>query len=678
MNIHSFKFKTMAYILSVVIVIIAAISVTSFVITYYIINDEINERMPLKLESVITDMERKLEAHSSIVRSLASVTQSNTSSITRTGYINILRDLAGDNQSSFGFGVWFEPYKYSPGIRYFGPYVYRDGEKLIFTDEYETAEYNFHEQEWYLTGTRGVKSNEIAWSVPFYDEASGVTMISAVSPFFSSNGTLAGVASGDFDIVEIQKIVTEIKDESIDMKAFLLDKEGRFLTHEDKSLVMTKKITELPDRNMALLGETILKEKKGDSSVEINGQTRRIYYTELDQTGWLLCVTVSESMLFAPLRKMALATAVVVIISVIASIIISLFIAGRISNPVQIMNSFAGKLAKGDFTERIELNQKDEIGQLARALNTSADSLENLISSVLITSENLAQAVDEISRGNLNLSQRTTQQASALEEIASTIEENSAAVERNAENSRSASELTNQGSIKSEEGSSQARVAIDSINEINTASKKIAEIITVINEIAFQTNLLALNAAVEAARAGEQGRGFAVVAGEVRNLAQRSGDAAKEIEKLIRDSVDKVESGTEIVMSTADTLQLIADAARKSASVIQEIAAASDEQKSAMDQITRAIMELDSMTQQNAALVEETASASEEMTNQAQEMLGLMKQFKINSSLLSVTEEPPAQMQGFSMKNKNDPEKTGKKDITPAPGPMGGDDFEEF
>ncbi len=498
-------------------------------------------------------------------------------------------------------------------------------------------------------------------------------MISAVSPFFSSNGTLAGVVSGDFDIVEIQKIVTDIKDETIDMKAFLLDKDGQFLAYDDKSLVMTKKITEHPDKNLASLGAEILQKKKGDATIETEGQTRRIYYTELEQTGWILCVTVSESMLFAPLRKMAFATMGVVTISVIASILISLYIAGKISNPVQLMNAFAGKLAEGDFTERITLNQKDEIGQLADALNSSADSLEQLISSVLITSENLAQAVDEISRGNLNLSQRTTEQASALEEIASTIEENSAAVERNAENSRTASELTRQGSIKSGEGSGQAEIAINSINEINTSSKKIAEIITVINEIAFQTNLLALNAAVEAARAGEQGRGFAVVAGEVRNLAQRSGDAAKEIEKLIRDSVGKVESGTEIVMSTGDTLKLIADAAKKSAHIIQEIASASDEQKSAMDQITRAIMELDSMTQQNAALVEETASASEEMTNQAQEMLALMKQFKINSSLLykdAPKSSPVAEYR--SNKNKTAEDEDSTEDS------MENDGFEKF
>ncbi len=631
MNIHSFKFKTMAYILALVVTVIAAISITSFVITYYIINNEINERMPLKLEGVISDMERKLEAHSSIVRSLASVTQSSTNTLSRNTYVNILRDFTGDNQASFGFGVWFEPYRYDPAVKFFGPYVYRDGDKITYTQEYETEEYNFHSQDWYLTGKTGVKENEIAWSAPFFDDASGVTMISAVSPFFNQQGLLIGVASGDFDIVEIQRIVTEIKDENIDMKAFLLDKEGLFLAYDDKSLVMTKKITEHPDRNLASLGGTIIKDKSGNAAITMNGETRRIYFTELEQTGWILCVTVSESMLFAPLRKMGYAASFVVIIAVIASLIISLFIAGKISNPVQAMNNFAAKLAQGDFTERIDIKQRDEIGQLAAALNASADSLEKLITGLIFTSENLAQAVDEISRGNLNLSQRTTEQASALEEIASTIEENSAAVERNAENSRTASKLTQEGSIKSAEGSEQAHSAIDSINEINTSSKRIAEIITVINEIAFQTNLLALNAAVEAARAGEQGRGFAVVAGEVRNLAQRSGDAAKEIEKLIRDSVDKVESGTEVVMSTGNTLQMIADAAKKSALIIQEIAVASDEQKSAMDQITRAIMELDNMTQQNAALVEETASASEEMSNQAQEMLELMKQFKVNT-----------------------------------------------
>jgi len=292
-----------------------------------------------------------------------------------------------------------------------------------------------------------------------------------------------------------------------------------------------------------------------------------------------------------------------------------------------------------------------------------------------MAAENLTSAVDQISKGNMNLSQRTTEQASALEEIAATIEENTATVDRNAENSKDAQALTNEGAQKSAIGSDQAVIAIQSINEINDSSKKISEIITVINEIAFQTNLLALNAAVEAARAGDQGKGFAVVAGEVRNLAQRSGGAAKEIELLIKESVEKVEKGTQVVVQSGEFLKEIANAAKTTAHIISEIAAASDEQRQGMDQINRAIVELDSATQQNAALVEETASASEEMANQAQEMLALMSRFTIRNKnskskpvIESIKKTPEktalkkiSEIKKHDSSHKYNPQATGKK-----------------
>ncbi len=221
----------------------------------------------------------------------------------------------------------------------------------------------------------------------------------------------------------------------------------------------------------------------------------------------------------------------------------------------------SGKMAKGDFTERIDVDQKDEIGLLVANLNGSADNLEKLISEVVVAAQNLSQAVQEISSGNENLSQRTSEQASSLEEVASTIEETTASIRQNAENAVQARSITEVGAKKSAEGGQVAVDAVEAIHEITQSSKKIGEIITVINEIAFQTNLLALNAAVEAARAGEQGRGFAVVAGEVRNLAQRSAAASKEISNLISDSSGKVARGTEMVNRSGTVLSEIVEAA---------------------------------------------------------------------------------------------------------------------
>jgi methyl-accepting chemotaxis protein len=324
--------------------------------------------------------------------------------------------------------------------------------------------------------------------------------------------------------------------------------------------------------------------------------------------------------------------------SLVIGVVITIILSKSVSGPVKKGLAFAELIAQGNFLERIDLDQKDELGQLGKALNTSADNLEKLISEIIMASQNLVRAVEEIASGNENLSQRTSEQASSLEEIAATVEEANASTRQNAGNAGEANTLAETSSRLAVEGGHIVENAVLSIGEINKSSKKISEIINMINEIAFQTNLLALNAAVEAARAGDQGRGFAVVAGEVRNLAQRSAGAAKEIGSLIKDSISKIDEGTDLVNKSGDALKEIILSAGQVKNIIAEIAASSDEQSRGIDQITTAVNEMDTMTQQNAALVEETAAASEEMSNQAQELLSMVQEFKIRESLTSGTQ----------------------------------------
>ena len=250
---------------------------------------------------------------------------------------------------------------------------------------------------------------------------------------------------------------------------------------------------------------------------------------------------------------------------------------------------------------------------------------------------------EEISKGNTNLSQRTEEQASSLEETASSMEEMTSTVKQTADNAGQANQLAMAARQQAEKGGAVVSAAVTAMGGINVASKKIADIIGVIDEIAFQTNLLALNAAVEAARAGEQGRGFAVVATEVRNLAGRSATAAKEIKALIQDSVARVDEGSKLVDESGRTLEEIVSAVKKVTDIVAEIAAASREQSSGIEQVNKAVMQMDESTQQNAALVEQATAASQAIVEQAQSLNGMIARYQVGEGSAQVPTRPAAE-----------------------------------
>lgn len=286
---------------------------------------------------------------------------------------------------------------------------------------------------------------------------------------------------------------------------------------------------------------------------------------------------------------------------------------------------FAQAMEAGDLTQRIEIAPGD-IGSFAESINRGMQMMQDVLLNIRSAMAPLTLAADEINSGNDNLNSRTQQQAAAIEEIAGTVEELTSTVRQNAENAGSAVDLALMAQNTAERGGQVVKRAIAAMDEIHASSQRISDIIIVIDEIAFQTNLLALNAAVEAARAGEQGRGFAVVAAEIRDLAQRTAEAAKEIKNLIRDSVEKVEDGTRLADRSGEALDDIKVGVKRVRDIIHEIAAASDEQALGVEQVNHAIGHMDETTQQNAALVEEAAAATASMTH---EMLGVEKALEV-------------------------------------------------
>ncbi|HYD79219.1 MAG TPA: methyl-accepting chemotaxis protein [Paucimonas sp.] len=365
-----------------------------------------------------------------------------------------------------------------------------------------------------------------------------------------------------------------------------------------------------------------------------------------------------------------------------AGVFFARWITLSITRPINEAVDIARHVAGGDLTTRIEVTTKDETGQLLQALKDMNESLARTVGEVRTGADTIATASQEIASGNLDLSGRTESQASSLEETASSMEELTSTVKANADNARQASQLVMSASDVALKGGQVVGQVVETMGSIKESSRRIADIIGVIDGIAFQTNILALNAAVEAARAGEQGRGFAVVAAEVRNLAQRSAAAAKEIKSLIDDSVERVDAGSKLVDEAGQTMDEIVTSVKHVVDIMNEITSASHEQSSGIEQVNEAITQMDEMTQQNAALVEQAAAAAQSLLDQAQSLAASVSVFKLahGVSPMPAAKRAPQERKAAPKappKPKSVPAAAPAKRL-PAAAKPGNDDWEEF
>ncbi|HEY8878986.1 MAG TPA: methyl-accepting chemotaxis protein [Roseateles sp.] len=335
----------------------------------------------------------------------------------------------------------------------------------------------------------------------------------------------------------------------------------------------------------------------------------------------------------AAYRRVLLTFAAASIVALVIGVLAALTITRSITGPVQRASDAVKAVAAGDLTQRLHGSSRDELGQLLMNLDEMTQNLARMVSGVRQGCDQLNVAAAEIAQGNADLSARTESQASSLEETAASVEQMAAQIKANADNARQADQLANHASEVAGAGGVAVGEVVATMDGISTSSRKIADIIGTIDGIAFQTNILALNAAVEAARAGEQGRGFAVVAGEVRLLAQRSAEAAKEIKSLIGDSVTKVESGSSQVLAARETIGQMVSEVRKVTDLVGEIMVSSREQSEGVGQINAAVSQLDQATQQNAALVEQTAAAAESMRMQTAKLSEAVAAFRVDAGM---------------------------------------------
>ncbi|MFJ3047159.1 methyl-accepting chemotaxis protein [Herbaspirillum chlorophenolicum] len=474
-------------------------------------------------------------------------------------------------------------------------------------------------------------------TAPYVDATTGklvVTFAEAVG----GKDNLQAVVGSDVQLDNVVRNVAGIKPTPGSF-AFIVGKDGVIVTHPNKELAL-KPVSAL---DQSLSAQSLASMRQGDE-VNIGGARYMLFVQPIEGTDWSLAVALDYAEATHSIRAlMALSAVLAVLAIVVAAVLLTLTITGmlrRLGVVRDVMEDIAS--GEGDLTRRLDTQGRDELSQISGAFNRFADKISKTLLEIRRASESVKTSSGEIASGNLDLSGRTEQQASSLEETASAMEELTSTVKQNADNARQANQLAVSASEVAVQGGAVVGQVVETMSSINDSSRKIVDIISVIDGIAFQTNILALNAAVEAARAGEQGRGFAVVASEVRSLAQRSATAAKEIKGLIDDSVHKVEVGSNLVHQAGSTMTEVVSSVRRVTDIVGEISAASQEQSSGISEIGRAVTQMDEATQQNAALVEQAAAAAQSLQEQAAHLAGVVAGFKLDEGHLSPAAIPPS------------------------------------
>jgi len=469
-----------------------------------------------------------------------------------------------------------------------------------------------------------------AITAAYADANSGELYVSFVEPVFAqAGGPLTGVVSADAKLTSVVKKVNDIHPTEKSFAVLVDGTNNTILAHARKELTL-KPLTDLAKGlDAALLARLV---KDGDhAELVIDGAAQMVYAAKVEGTSWILLIAVDRDLATAPLRTMLKMTVFITILCLLAAgALMSVFVSRQLRRMILVRDALEDIASgEGDLTRRMDASGRDELAQIASAFNRFADKIAAVLLQIRAASDMVRTASGEIASGNSDLSMRTESQASALEETSAAMEELMATVQQNAENAQQANALAASASQVAGRGGEVVQQVVQTMGDINVASRKIVDIISTIDGIAFQTNILALNAAVEAARAGEMGRGFAVVATEVRSLAGRSAEAAKEIKALIGDSVTQVDAGSRLVESAGSTMTEVVDSIRQLAGIVKQISNASHEQSSGITEVGTAVTQMDENTQQNAALVEQAAAAAQSLQQQASALAEVVAGFKL-------------------------------------------------
>nr|WP_163501561.1 methyl-accepting chemotaxis protein [Halomonas socia] len=515
---------------------------------------------------------------------------------------------------------------------------------MVSSDGWEPpADYDPRERPWYQ---QAKSSGETVVTEPYIDAGTDQLVVTIAQPFYRS-GSLASVVGGNIAIDDVVESVAAIAPTPSSF-AFLAAADGMLVAHPDPDMVLMP-TTELSDALDTGYLQALL-QRDAPRRLTLGGRPRLLQTQSISAgSDWQLVVALDEREATAGLRGVLTSSlTTLILVALAASLVLGVLlkvIFRRLQTARDAMDNIAS--GDGDLTQRLPEQGRDEVAQIAASFNRFVAKMEAVLLDVRGSSEAVNTAASEIAYGGQDLSRRTENAASSLQQTSASMEEITSTVEHTAASAREANQLSQSATAVAGRGGEVVAQVVATMDEITAASRQIGEIVSVMDGIAFQTNLLALNASVEAARAGEQGRGFAVVAGEVRQLASRSADAAREIKGLIESSSDKVDSGTQLVRTAGETMDEIVASIARVTDVLGEITSAAGEQSEGIGQVNVAVAELDRMTQENAAMVEESTVAAEQLKEQAARLNGTIGVFTLATSKGTQTLSKPSLPQGM-------------------------------
>ncbi|AEE91976.1 Methyl-accepting chemotaxis sensory transducer with Cache sensor [Tepidanaerobacter acetatoxydans Re1] len=682
MKFKSIRTRTLIYILPLTIGIMVALSAFSFFFFRNTIDEEVNRGLDYQIQEVKETIDKLLIQHGKIPEMLARFAEATGTKLTKEEYIEVLKKAVITNADTFGAGIWFEPYCYDNKIKYFGPYVYKEGSDIKVTLEYEEESYNYPSWPWYQMAAN--TENSIEWSEPFYDETTNVTMITVSAPFYDENGKLLGLTTGDIDLTHFQEMISDIK---VGNKgyAFLLSKDGDYLASPNRDVIMKEKITESKNESLSELGSQILSGTSGIGYYTENEEKMRVGYNIIPSTGWFVCTVIPESELFMPVQRLLSTLLLVMLLSILAVVFAVFRYSNYISKNILKVNEFSKTIALGDLSATLSLKSEDELGQMTENLTSMVKSVRKVIIKIvhsieqlLETGKLLSTSTEEtmkaseqvaVTMQNLAADKQKEQEiidttstgaeeiAKGVEQIAQTIQSVTQSAVSSVQQAGKGDEVVNSAVSQMQQIDNNTKTIKEKITQLEKKSDQIGEIVSLITSIADQTNLLALNAAIEAAHAGDQGKGFAVVAEEVRKLAEESRQAAKGIEEIIdaiktdvktassaaKEGTRSAKEGSVLVSNAGEAFHMILQDVTSISNQLQDVVAVVEEISAETQTMASSMQQVTSISQNFLNNIESAAAASEEQTalnrevsevavklsNMAEELRNLISRFKL-------------------------------------------------